>query len=88
MLLILSDVFSKFGGLADFRLLLQLPHEVSRYQIDEKNRMIVSITYKASDTDLILLGSSISSSTSSLLVRSVTSSTGFSCFSVISFQIS
>ena len=51
MLLILSDVFSKFGGLADFRLLLQLPHEVSRYQIDEKNRMTVSITYKASDAD-------------------------------------
>ena len=50
--------------------------------------MIVSITYKASDADLILLGSSISSSTSSLLVRSVTSSAGFSCFSVISFQIS
>ena len=36
MLLFLSGVSSKFGGLADLRLLLQLTHEVPRYQTDER----------------------------------------------------
>ena len=87
MLLFLSGVFPKFGGLADFWLLLQLTHEVPRYQINE-NHMTLSTTCKASETDLILSGSSISSWTSSSLDTSITSLAGFSCFSVISFRIS
>ena len=44
------------------------------------NRMPLSITYKVSEADLILSGSSIYLSTSSLFDTSINSSAGFSCF--------
>ena len=53
-----------------------------------ENCMTLSITCKSSKMDWILSGSLISSSISSLLDASITSSAGFSYFSMICFQIS
>ena len=53
---------------------------------NRENCMILSINYKASEADLTVSRSSISSSTSLWLDTSITLSAGLSCFWIISFQ--
>ena len=74
MLLFLSGVFSKFGGLSITFTIDSRSSSLSNWW---ENRVTLFITWKVLEADLILSGSSISSSTSSSFDTSITSSAGF-----------
>ena len=83
MLLLLSGVFSNFGGLAYFNYFYSQSSVLSNWW---ENRMTLSITWKVSEADLILPGSSVSSSMSLFLDTSITSSAGFYVFQCFPFE--